>query len=94
MLGCFTHNTKSNGNNTVIDRPNWWPKVKDAITCQAKFCQEYDECKYFVYNKKTKSCTLKVEEAVDARSVSEDHIFGPQYCPGKSKLFNHTNKIT
>lgn len=77
---CFMDDMKSKGNPIVNDQPRYL-NVANATMCQEKYCQEYAECEYFVYNKKTKSCNLKRAPAFDAKSPSEGHIFGPQYCP-------------
>ena len=79
--GCFENDTKSKGNRISGDKPSW-QNVENATTCQVKYCQEYDKCKYFVYNEKTKSCNLKTEKAFTVRISSSGFVFGPKVCPG------------
>ena len=79
--GCFEINTKSKGNKITGDKPSW-KNVENATTCQVKYCQEYDKCKYFVYNEKTKSCNLKTGNAFTVRISSSGYVFGPKFCPG------------
>ena len=67
------------------DNPSWY-NVENATICQVKYCQEYDKCKYFVYNIKTKSCNLKTEEAFAVRIHSAGYVFGPKFCEGQSLL--------
>ena len=76
---------KSRGNKIRGDNPSW-PRVENATTCQVNYCQEYEQCKYFVYNQKTGSCNLKKLDALFFKSPAEGYIFGPRYCTGNTSL--------
>ena len=76
---------KSRGNKIKGDNPSW-PRVENATTCQVKYCQEYEQCKYFVYNQKTGSCNLKKPDALFFKSPAQGYIFGPRYCTGNNSL--------
>ena len=76
---------KSRGNKIKGDNPSW-PRVENATTCQVKYCQEYEQCKYFVYNQKTGSCNLKKLDALFFKSPAQGYIFGPRYCTGNDSL--------
>ena len=84
---------KSRGNKIRGDNPSW-PRVENATTCQVKYCQEYEQCKYFVYNQKTGSCNLKKLDALFFKSPAEGYIFGPRYCTGNNSLPIICNKFT
>ena len=68
------------------DKPSW-RSVKNATVCQVKYCQEYDKCKYFVYNEKTRSCNLKTDKAFASKISSKGYTFGPKYCKGEYPLY-------
>ena len=71
---------------------NTFLKVANVTVCQA-ICQEEDEeCQYFVYNEKTRSCDLLFEQAFNMKFSSEGHIFGPKFCSGMCKWVNNTNR--
>ena len=76
---------KSRGNKIKGDNPSW-PRVENATTCQVKYCQEYEQCKYFVYNQKTGSCNLKKPDALFFKSPAQGYIFGPRYCTGNNSF--------
>ena len=82
---CFENGTKSKGNMILGHNPSW-QNVKNASMCQVKYCQEYDNCKYFVYNEKRRSCNLKTEEAFGVKIPAEGFTFGPKYCASKLPL--------
>ena len=84
---------KSRGNKIKGDNPSW-PRVENATTCQVKYCQEYEQCKYFVYNQKTGSCNLKKLDALFFKSPAQGYIFGPRYCTGNNRLTMIFTKFT
>ena len=84
---------KSRGNKIKGDNPSW-PRVENATTCQVKYCQEYEQCKYFVYNQKTGSCNLKKLDALYSKSPAQGYIFGPRYCTGNNSLPMICTKFT
>ena len=84
---------KSRGNKIKGDNPSW-PRVENASTCQVKYCQEYEQCKYFVYNQKTGSCNLKKPDALFFKSPAQGYIFGPRYCTGNNGLPMICTKFT
>ena len=62
--------------------------VKDATECQQQYCQQTSKCTAFVYNTKTKECTLKKPPVLlnglgNLKLLYEEgKVFGPKYCPG------------
>ena len=82
-LDCFEQNKKLKG---------FWlysyDDVKDASECQEQYCQQSTQCTAFVYNTKTRECTLKKVPVVlnglgNLKLQHEDgKVFGPKYCTG------------
>ena len=65
--------------------------VKDATECQQHYCQNTSKCTAFVYNIKTKECTLKRPPVLLnglgslKLEFEEGKVFGPKYCPGMKR---------
>ena len=85
IADCFEVNRKLNG---------FWlstyNNVKDAGECQQKHCHYATKCTAFVYNTKTKECTLKKVPVLlnglgnlnRILKYEKGKIFGPKHCPG------------
>ena len=79
--GCYEINMDIKGGN--IKTSNYLYKdIFDATKCQL-LCKLNIECKYFVFDLITQTCTLK--RSLKARAIKRKSILGPKHC-GKRTL--------
>ena len=76
----------------LVDGENRINNIGSAYECQVK-CQEHQECKYFVWKKKSKRCSLKkiptkgnLAGIIDGCGKKcKGKVTGPKFCSDKPR---------